>query len=255
MPSCYHYEKESLKLMKLHHPQIYNINHFEGPLDLLWHLIQRDEMNIFEVQIHEITKQYLAKLRELDLEVDQGAEFIASASALLWLKSKTLLPKHEQEELTAEEEHDPRFEIIHQLIDYCRFKQAAKELSDREQQQSAFYPRGVEETEVKKNLGIDHLSLEDLAVMFRQVLSKTAEQKGVICEEVWRVSDKIKAIRGLLLKIQKIPFDMIFNAEKSRGELIVTFLALLELMKMGEAKVRMDTKEQTVYITIGVNDG
>lgn len=235
--------------MKLHDSQVFTINHFEGPLDLLWHLIQREEMNIFEISIQEITKQYLEKIKDLDFEVDQGAEFIALASTLVWLKSKELLPMHEQDEQETEEEHDPRFEVIHQLLDYCRFKQAAKELSEREQQQSAYYPRGVEDTEIKKNFGIDHLSLEDLSAMFRQVLSRAAEHKGVICEEVWRVSDKIKMIRGLISKSQRLVFGEIFHAEKSRIELIVTFLALLELMKMGEVKVKIDPAKQVVYIT------
>lgn len=236
--------------MQLQNPLTFSIGNFEGPLDLLWHLIQRNEIDIYEVNLQKITQQYLVKVKELTVSgVDEGAEFISSAAALVWLKSKTLLPQHEQLEESTDEEHDPRFEVIHQLIDYCRFRQAAKELAEREQQQSAFYARGVEESEVKKNLGIDHLSLEDLAAMFRQVLSKASENKGIIHEEFWRVSDKIKAIRNFIATMQVIPFELLFSAEKSREELIVTFLALLELMKMGEACVSMDSTRQSASIT------
>lgn len=235
--------------MKLNDPYTFSIGNFEGPLDLLWHLIHNNEIDIYEISLQQITRQYLEKVKELaGLSVDNGAEFIASAANLVWLKSKTLLPKHEQQEQTTEEEYDPRFEIIHQLLDYCRFKQAAKELAEREQQQSAYYARGVEEGESKKTLGIDHLSLEDLAAMFQQVLAKATENRGLIHEEIWKVSDKIKTIRGFLSKMQTIPFGFLFDPEKSRMELIVTFLALLELMKIGEARVAMDPNKQTVSI-------
>lgn len=235
--------------MKLQDQEIFSLDNFEGSLDLLWHLIHRNEIDIYEVALTQITKQYVEKIRELSSSgIDLGAEFISQAAALVWLKSKTLLPKHEQEEVL-EEEYDPQFEIIHQLLDYCRFKQAAKELAQREEQQSAFYARGVDEiVEAKKNLGINHLTLEDLATMFRQVLSRAASQKGVIHEEIWRVADKIKSIRSWLQEQKSIPFGLLFTAEKSREELIVTFLALLELMKVGEARVVGDLETRQAYI-------
>lgn len=243
---------EKLLNMQLQEQETFSIKDFEGPLDLLWHLIQHSEINIYEVSLHQITKQYLAKIHEINsLEIDKGAEFIASAASLVWLKSKTLLPKHEQQEETLEEENDPRFEVIHQLIDYCRFRQAAKELSEREQQQSAFFARGIEENEARKKLGIDHLSLEDLAMMFREVLAKAVLQKGIIHEEFWKVSDKIKIIRHLLSYMHGIPFGVLFTPDKSREELIVTFLALLELMKMGEASVAIHSATNTISILVG----
>lgn len=227
----------------------FNIENFEGPLDLLWQLIQRNEIDIYEINLHHITKQYIEKVNEIaDKDLDQGAEFISAAAALLWLKSKTLLPKSEQQELSPEDEYDPRFEVIHQLVDYCRFRQAAKELSEREQQQSSFFVRGIEEAEIRKNLGIGHLSLDDLASMFRDVLSKAQSKKGTIFEEEWQVNDKIILIRVLLSKQESIPFGQLFTAEKSREELIVTFLALLELMKGGEARVAKEISTGTISI-------
>lgn len=221
---------------------IFNLENFEGPLDLLWQLINRQEIDIYQVPIIEITKQYLEKQQSLNL--NQCSEFIALASSFVLFKSKSLLPKHEkQEDQPLEEEHDPHFNIIHQLLDYCRFKQAAKELAQREYQQSAFYPRGIESAEAKKNLGISHLSLENLAALFQQILAKAAPRHGTIQEEEWKVSDKIQILRHLLWVQPSLDFYTVFHPTMSRIELIVTFLALLEMMKSGE--VRVTSSSQT----------
>jgi segregation and condensation protein A len=236
--------------MLLPESETFVLDNFEGPLDLLWHLINRQEIDIYEIPIIQITKQYLARCQQAaDADLDGGAEFIAMAATLVWFKSKTLLPKHEQtEDAVVDEEGDPRFEIIHQLIDYCRFKDAAKELTLREQQQGAFYPRGVEAGEVKKNLGINHLSLEDLATLFQEILAKAQPRTGIIHEEEWKVSDKIKFLRQMLHKNKTAAFTHVFQSGMGRIELIVTFLALLEMMKSGEARVAKDPDKQMIFI-------
>lgn len=238
--------------------ETFTLDNFEGPLDLLWHLINRQEIDIYQVSILEILQQYLAKSPGTTSQLDRGAEFIAIAASLAWYKSKALLPKHEQqEEQNQEEELDPHFEIIHQLLDYCKFKQAAKDLTEREQQQGAYYSRGVEDPEIKKNLGIDHISLDDLAALFQQILAKSAPKKGTIHEEEWRVSDKIIHLRKCLAKKHKLAFSHVFNASMSRIELIVTFLALLEMMKSGEARVAIEQANNTICIfntSFDIND-
>lgn len=234
--------------MKPVHQDIYTLENFEGPLDLLWHLISKQEIDIYQIPIKEITDQFLEK--ENRDSIDEGAEFVALAATLVWYKSKTLLPRHEQiQDDTLEEGDDPRFEIIHHLVDYCRFKDAAKQLTEREQQQNAYYFRGVDnDLEVKKKLGIDHLSIEDLADLFQQILDKSIAHKGVIHEEEWRVADKIVSLRELLESNQKVNFHSIFYPERPRAELIVFFLALLELMKLGEAKVGIESINKSVCI-------
>lgn len=239
--------------MRLNPTNTFALNNFEGTLDFLLHLVQKSEIDIYEVSLQQITKQYLLKLHEHLLtapSVDVGAEFIGTAASLLWLKSKMLLPKHEQIAQTLEpEETDPRFEIIHYLIDYCRFKDAAKSLSEREESQSAFYARGNDNpTEIKKNLGIEHLSLQDLAQLFQQVVARAVVHIGLINEEEWLVSDKILLIRKLLRELKKIRFDVLFSSDQCREELIVTFLAILELMKLGEACVVKDMTVNAVMI-------
>lgn len=232
----------------------FSLANFEGPLDFLWHLIQKNEIDIHDISIRLITAQFIQKFHDLDKDdindIDEGAEFIATAASLVWLKSKMLLPAHEQVNSLDEEENDPRFEIIHHLLDYCRFKQAAKELAHREIQQSAFYLRGTEVLgDNKKNLGIEHLTLQDLASLFQIVAAKATVKKGVVSEEEWKVSDKIKEVRMLLKECTQIVFEELFTPDRSKDELIATFLAILELMKLGEIiVVREQTTQQVLII-------
>jgi segregation and condensation protein A len=240
--------------MKLEATETFTLSNFEGPIELLFQLVTRQEIDIYAISLHQLIDQFIEITKKAaSVNLDKGAEFIAMASLLVWYKSKMLLPKHEQqdEEALQEEADDPRFEIIHQLIDYCLFKQAAKTLSHLEIQQSAFYSRGTEESEIKKNLGIEHISLEDLANLFKEILAKSTVHKGLIHEEVWRVSDKIMALRALLKETSVIEFEMVFTYDKSREELIVTFLALLEMMKSGEAKVARPSGHQKICIMRG----
>lgn len=232
--------------MKLTEPQIFSIANFEGPIDFLWHLINKQEIDIYEIALQQLIKQY----DFCHADIDVGAEFIATTAALVCLKSKMLLPKHEQELLDIEEESaDPHFEIIHQLVDYCRFKQAAKTLTELEEQQSAFYLRGAEVApERKKQFGIDHISLEDLASLFQQLLSKTSVQPKTIEEEEWRVADKITMLKQLSRGCSLLKFTEVFTSDKGRVELIVTFLALLELIKLGMLKVIKSASDSCVYI-------
>jgi len=232
----------------------YTLDIFEGTLDFLLHLIHKSEIDIYEIPLRKITEQYLQRWEEqMNPNVNDGAEFIGTTASLLWLKSKMLLPKHEQEE-ELETEEDPRFEIIHHLLDYCRFKDAGKELSDREQQQGAFYFRGMDEQgELKKPLGVDHLGASDLAAIFAQLLAKATTSKGIIAEEVWRVSDKIKWVHQLLKEGGLVRVHLLFTKEQCREELIVTFLAILELMKMGRASVKRDSLTNDLVVSIPIN--
>lgn len=242
--------------MKNQEQDTFTLQNFEGPLDFLLHLIRKSEIDIHDIPIQELTDQYLQKLKELMLpSVDAGAEFIGTAASLIWMKSKMLLPQHEQTE--EDEEIDPRFEIIHQLIEYCRFKEAAKTLSTREEKESGIFTRKVEPPpEIKTGLGVEHLALEDFTRMFQSVLNRATTRKDQIKREFWRVSDKLRQVRNLLSEKSRIPFKELFTSEKCREELIVTFLAILELMKIGEGKVMKDTESQAVVImACEVDDG
>lgn len=227
--------------------ETFTLENFEGPLEFLVHLIQKSEIDIYEIKIQDVLSQYMKNMGSPD--VDKGAEFISMAALLIWLKSRMLLPKHEQP-VSPEEEFDPRFDIIHQLVEYCKFKEAAKELSRREQEQNAFFERGLEGPyQVKKNLGIEHLTLQDLAGLFQEILSKAESESRLIHEEEWLVSDKLRIIRQLLKEFPKIGFEVLFTSERSREELIVTFLAVLELMKLQEIKILKENSKVVIHGT------
>lgn len=237
-------------MKNLYSEDIFALENFEGPLDFLLHLIQKHEIDLTEISLKKITEQYIKKLEMMNPCVDAGAEFIASASFLLWLKSRMLLPKHEHPLTGEEEEHDPRFDIIHQLLDYCRFKDAAKELTQLEMSQSSFYSRPDPNLEINKTLGIEHLTIDDLASLFKQALAKTSLETRVIQEEEWKVADKIKIIRQQLRTSGQLEIASLFAAGRSKVELIVIFLAILELMKIGDGQLIKDMTSQKILLIL-----
>lgn len=225
---------------------VVTLDNFDGPLDFLLHLVQKNEIDIYEVMINKIIALYLSQEVARN-DLDQGTDFISLAASLLLIKSKRLLPR--QEQVPEEEAPDPRFDMIHHLLDYCRFREIAKELEEREQQQAGYFPRGAQPLpEVQKGLGIEHISLDDLAKLFQEIFQRAASQKKTIHEEVWRVSDKIIYLRNLVRKQQKVEFAVLFSPDHCREELIVTFLAILELMKLGELSVMKDSKTQMIWV-------
>lgn len=237
-------------LMAAVEPNTFTLEVFEGPLALLLQLLQKNEIEIWDISIHRILNQYSDRL-SLCHSMENGAEFIGSAALLLLIKSKRLLPKHEcsEEEL---ELLDANFEIIYHLLDYCRFKEAGKMLAAREQQQLAYFPRGAcFSPNPKKTSGIEHLTLDEFTRLFQQVLDKAKNKKGVIQEEEWKVSDKIHAIRDRLRIHQCLAFEDLFSQNMPRGELIVTFLAVLEMMKGGEIRAEKEFAHSTIIFVPG----
>jgi segregation and condensation protein A len=227
----------------------FSLDNFEGSLDFLLCLIQKEEIDIYQVPIQELIQQFIHKLKDWEEEsLEKGAEFIGSAAYLVWFKSKTLLPYNEQSSDLEEVIEDPHFEIIHHLMDYRRFKQAAKELASRQEQQQACYFRGIEVPEWKKPLGIEHVSLEELSQLFKEMMSRVPQTPPQIQEENWRVSDKIRLIRHWLQERFSFPMALLLSPQQSRPEIIVIFLAVLELMKTGELAVGREAASTTLLI-------
>lgn len=208
-----------------------NLSNFSGPLELLFHLVQKKELNIHEISLFKITEQFLAYLSSKQNSLETNAEFLNYSASLIWYKSKALLPANNSDEIMEEQWEDPHFEIIHHLVDYCKFKHAAKLLASREEK--GFQRGGFVELNLKKPFGIEHLTLEDIASLFNEVLTKSAANRKTIKEETWKVSDKITEIKKALGSKQSIPFHELFNYECCKEELIALFLALLELIKHG----------------------
>lgn len=241
-----------IKTMEGHH---FSLDHFEGPLDFLLYLIQKNEVDIYHISLQQILEQYKNYLSSLpELCMESGAEFIGLTSSLMWLKSKMLLPK--QKDDPADENNDAEFAIIHQLIEYCRFKEAAKELSLREEKQSGFFLRGIDPDSpgVKRPFGLEQISLDELSGMFRQLIEKASE-KGHVVGEPWSVSDKIHSIRNALQQNDLLEIKDLFSDDISRDEIVVTFLAILELMKLGEIQVMKDTSKDIIIIIPRKNHG
>lgn len=215
------------------------LDNFEGPLDFLLCLIQKEEMDIYEISLQQLVQQCLQKLTEWqERQIELGAEFIGTMAYFVLLKSRMLLPQLDNPIPESELEEDPRFEIIHHLIDYCRFKQTAKDLTVRQEQQSACFYRGLPPLPAyQKPFGIDHLSIEELTDIFKDLMRKADLPRQQIFEENWRVSDKMNSIKLMLRENDIFPLEDLFSGGRSKIELIVTFLALLELMKHGTLTV------------------
>lgn len=209
------------------------LENFEGPVDFLLYLIQKKEIDILQTSVSELAHQftsYIRQAQECNLEV--SAEFLSTAASLMLIKSKSLLPQEGDEPF--DDVLDPKFEIIHKLVEYSEFKKLAKVLLEREEGGGvAFYNRGqtLEIPEKGRPDGLSYLSLEEISACFEQVLDRAKLKTGEIEEEEWRVSDLMTYLEKRLSICEKIPFTEAFSPEKSKNQLIVTFLALLELMK------------------------
>jgi segregation and condensation protein A len=218
---------------------------FEGPLDLLLYLIKKEEVDIYDIPIERITNQYmeyLSLMKLLNLEV--AGEFLVMAATLMYIKSRLLLPADQQiADPEAEEGEDPRWELIRQLVEYKKFKDAAAQLARREDEQSKIFPRRVGDDvgmELDKEIPLAEVSIFDLINAFQVVLKKAGEREEFreIIEERFTVSDKIEEILYTLRDRTELRFGELFEKASSRAEAVVTFLALLELIRLKRLKVR-----------------
>lgn len=218
---------------------------FEGPLDLLLYLIKKEEVDIYDIPIERITNQYmeyLALMQMLNLEV--AGEFLVMAATLMYIKSRMLLPVEQQVTDADEEEgEDPRWTLIRQLVEYKKFKDAAQQLAQREEETSRMFPRTVGDDigiEVEQTVPLAEVSIFDLIHAFNEVLKKTSAREDFreIIEEKFTVSDKIEEILYTLRDRTELVFRELFEQAGSRAEVVVTFLALLELIRLKRLKVR-----------------
>ncbi len=213
---------------------------FEGPLDLLLYLIKKDEVDIYDIVIERITQQYLEFMdafKTLDLEV--AGEFVVMAANLIYMKSRSLLPAHVQPPEEEAEEDDPRWDLIRQLVEYKKFKDAAAQLSQREIEQSNLFGRTPDAEEAQPERPLGDVSVFDLINAFNKVLKRIAsksEDLREIFEENYTVSDKIDLILKLTAPGVALKFTELFADAASRSEIVVTFLALLELIRLKQVK-------------------
>ncbi len=225
---------------------------FEGPLDLLLHLIRKSELNIYDIPIARITEQYLEQVRQIErLELHPAGEFLVMAATLMRIKARMLLPHQRPGEDT---EEDPRHELVQRLIEYKKFKAAARELEEREDDRSRRFTRPVDLALIEdmKSLG-DEITFE---VGLPQILKALAEVLGRIDEVVAHevqlepvsLEDKVAILRTRLAARGRLAWSELFEDVRTRLDVIVTFMAMLELAKGGAVRIQQADNFSELWI-------
>jgi segregation and condensation protein A len=213
---------------------------FEGPLDLLLYLIKRDEIDIYDISIERITHQYLEYLQAFkELNIDIAGEFVVMAANLIYLKSRSLLPVDQQPPEEDVEESDPRWDLIRQLIEYKKFKEAAAQLQSRELEQERIFVRDGGSTALAAEpLRLGEVGIFQLINAFQTVIKRAEARENLreIFGERFSVSEKIEIILQRVASGASLRFSELFGDIASRVEIAVTFLALLELIRLKQVR-------------------
>ena len=210
---------------------------FEGPLDLLLHLIRQQELDIYNIPVASITQQYLDYIQTMrQLNITVAGEFLVMASTLIYIKSRMLLPL-EPDSTEDDYEADPRLELVEQLIEYEKYKQAAHLLHEKESMELSVWTRGDQEFELDEKEAVS-VGLFDVIKAFHQIIQRYQDQ---IVWEIERdpvtLEEKLDEIRRLLRARRRFLFSIFFERKLSRIHLGVTLMALLELVRLGEVRL------------------
>jgi segregation and condensation protein A len=240
---------------------------FEGPLDLLLHLIDKNKINIYDIPIIEITEQYLDYIRQMQTkDLDVMSEFLVMAATLVNIKSKMLLPLEETED---EEAIDPRQELVERLLEYKMYKYISVELRDKQVDASRvmFKPPTIPEeiAEYKEDINVEELlsdlTLSKLHEIFKSIVKKQADKIdpirskfGKIEKEEINLAEKFNQIQTYGLLHKKFSFRSLLEAQHSKMEVIVTFCSILELIKIGRIQTEQENLFDDITITYLAND-
>jgi segregation and condensation protein A len=217
---------------------------FEGPLDLLLYLIKQDEIDIYDIPIERITKQYMQYLdimKMLDLNI--AGEFIVMAATLMMIKSRMLLPVEERAPM--EDEDDPRWDLVRQLVEYKKFKDAASHLGDLEVRQENLFGRTGEGVVLgpEPDVALEDVSIFDLISAFNEALKKAPrEELKEIFAEKFTVADKIDHLLGLMRNQRRASLSRLLAGMTHRYEMVCTFLAILELIRLKQIRARQNAE-------------
>ena len=230
---------------------------FEGPLDLLLYLIKKEELNIYNIPITTITKQYLEYLNLMEmLDLDIAGEFLVMAATLMQIKSKMLLPP--DPDTVDLQEEDPRAELVRRLLEYKAFKDAAEKLQDFEEKRGLHFARfGIQREITEGDLPAGRhgspflsVSLFDLITAFGNVLANLpAETYHQVVSDEFTVAEKIQNISERLLRYGKVYFSQLFKEAKNKFEAITIFLALLELIRLKEVCIAQVSHFEEIEIS------
>lgn len=227
---------------------LYKLDSFEGPLDLLLHLISKNKVNIYDIPIVEITSQYLEAIEGIEeSQLENTSEFLVMAAQLLYIKSKMLLPKKEDEE-----EEDPRDDLAQRLAEYQRYKEASGELRKNEFWSRYMFFKEEEKIdfplpEYSKEHTVDELMDAFNAILQRKIRFKKPEKKafsGIVGREKVSVEDMAEKLSGILKQKKRLEFKKAFSGKKSKPEMVATFLAILEMIRGGRITAEYDEKSK-----------
>ncbi len=224
---------------------------FEGPLDLLLHLIKREELDIWNIPISHITEQYLSYLQMMqDLNINVAGEWLVMAATLIYIKSRMLLPPDPvQETADGEPVDDPRKELVYQLLEHQKFKNAAQMLYTREEVENAVWNSPPNEV-IEDEKDLVAVTLFDLLKAFHAVVKRFESQAAMeLDHEEVTIEQKLAEVRKLLMVHDSLLFSAFFIRAKSKRHLIVTFLALLELVRLREIWLYQEKAFEEIHIT------
>ena len=217
------------------------IDEFEGPLDLLLHLIKKSNIDIYDISLEEITNQYLDYIKAMkELDLDIASEYLVMASELLEYKSRSLLPKNDEEEI----EEDPKDTLIKKLVDYKRYKEVTEIFKELESERSNIFtksPSIISDFD-EKLVNNDEVSVEDLVEAFKRFMVRKEFEKPINTKITTRelsVSDRINNIRSMLKAKKRINFIDLFEIH-TKKYVVVTFLSILEMSKDKEITIKQD---------------
>jgi len=232
---------------------------FEGPMDLLLYLVKKEEVDIYEVNLTKLAREfieYVDLMREFDIDI--AGEFLVMASTLMYIKSKELLPVDQQVQADEEDEgEDPRWELIRKLVEYKKFKDAAEKLGTLEYEQEDVYPRlpAKQQFEMPEDRGPElRVSIFDLINAVNDVIKRVeVRNAGVsqIQDEQFTVAEKIQVLCDRLANQASFAFSDLFASAASRNEVVVTFMALLELIRLKQLKIEQETSFGEIMVSEG----
>jgi len=228
------------------------LKNFEGPLDLLLFFIKRDELDIYDIPISYITNQfleYLNLMEELDLEV--ASEFILMASMLMSIKAKMMLPQEESDEKL--DEHDPRYELVQRLLEYKRYKEMAGKMENlSEEAQKSYFRGNYEADQVKKQASgeaLKNVTMFDLMAAFKKVLSDIKKQEAIHRVEKieYTIEEQAEYVLDCLQRRGRTSFRAMCRELGNRIEIVVTFLAILEMLKERQINLYIEDDNVTSF--------
>jgi segregation and condensation protein A len=227
-------------------PYTFQLESFQGPLEVLLALVQRREVDVYRIQLLEILRQYsVARSERPRIEVDLSAEMLALSATLLLIKCRALLAQAPDEDVL-ESFLLPSTELLENLVHYCQFKAISEQLAQREASQLHHYTRPPQSASAPaERPPLEPVEADELREVFRQVLAKAAIPRPKIADETWRLPDVIKTLEQQLVSSGRVPLLSIVERASSRSALIVLFLALLELMKRGQISILRESGEES----------